>query len=524
MAFKTIPPMQNILHNPSVAVMYELALQHEQGTSITSSGALAAYSGEKTGRSPADKRITDEETTRDDIWWGPVNTKLSEHSFMINRERAIDYLNTRPHIFVIDGYAGWDPAHRIKVRVICGRAYHALFMKNMMIRPTAAELESFGTPDLYVINAGQFPANSFTEGMSSRTTVDVNFKRHEVVILGTEFAGESKKGVFTVMHYLMPKAGILSLHSSANEGEAGDVTLFFGLSGTGKTTLSADPKRKLIGDDEHCWFSDGIFNIEGGCYAKCDNLSREKEPEIFDAIRFGSILENVVFDESTRVVKYEDLSITENTRCAYPIEFIPNAKIPCIGGHPKNIIFLICDCFGVFPPVARLTTAQAMYHFISGYTSKMPGTEQGVKEPGVTFSACFGQAFLALHPGVYAKMFADKLKQHKADVYLVNTGWTGGKYLIGKRMPIKVSRTILDAIHSGELANAEYEMQPVFNHRIPKRVTGVPDEMLNPIKTWKSAEDFNATLTNLVKRFNANFKLYQDMLAPDIVFAGPEIS
>jgi len=504
-------------------MLYELALQYEQGTSITSSGALAAYSGEKTGRSPADKRITDEETTRDDIWWGPVNTKLSEHSFMINRERAIDYLNTRPRIFVIDGFAGWDPEHRIKVRIICARAYHALFMRNMLIRPTAAELETYGDPDFVIVNAGQFPANRYTEGMTSRTTIDLNFKRREFIILGTEYAGEMKKGVFTIMHYLMPKAGILSLHSSANEGEAGDVTLFFGLSGTGKTTLSADQNRKLIGDDEHCWSPNGVFNIEGGCYAKCDNLSKEKEPEIFEAIRFGAILENVVFEESTRAVKYEDLSITENTRCSYPIEYIPNAKIPCLGGHPKNIIFLTCDGFGVFPPVAKLTTAQAMYHFISGYTSKMPGTEQGIKEPTTTFSACFGQPFLVLHPYTYAKMLADRLEHHKADVYLVNTGWTGGKFRIGKRMPLKVSRAILDAIHSGELSNAEYDTQPIFNLRIPKKVTGVADDILNPIKTWKSAEEFNSTLQNLATRFNENFKLYHDMCTPEVIAAGPQL-
>lgn len=515
---------KNVVRNPSVAVLYELGLQYELGTSVTSTGALAAYSGAKTGRSPADKRITDEDTTSNDIWWGPVNTKLPEHSFMVNRERAIDYLNTRDRIFVVDGFAGWDLAHRIKVRVICCRAYHALFMRNMLIRPTDAELQEFGTPDFVIFNAGQFPANRYTEGMTSRTSIDLNFKRHEFVILGTEYAGEMKKGVFTIMHYLMPKSGVLSLHSSANEGiQNGDVTLFFGLSGTGKTTLSADSKRRLIGDDEHCWTNNGIFNIEGGCYAKCDNLSKEKEPEIFEAIRFGAILENVVFDPDTRVVKYEDLSITENTRCSYPIEYIPNAKIPCLGGHPKNIIFLTCDGFGVLPPVAKLTTAQAMYHFISGYTSKMPGTEQGVKDPTCTFSACFGQPFLVLHPVTYAKMLAEKLEKHGATVYLVNTGWTGGKYRIGKRMPIKVSRAIIDAIHSGELAKAEYDTQPIFNLQIPKAVTGVQADILNPVKTWASADEFNATLKNLAVRFNDNFKNYRDMATPEVVAAGPQL-
>jgi len=507
----------------SIAVLYELGLQYEVGTSIVLSGALAAYSGEKTGRSPADKRITDEDSTRNDIWWGPVNTKLPEQSFMINRERAIDYLNTRDRIFIVDGFAGWDPAYRIKVRIVCARAYHALFMRNMLIRPTDAELAEFGQPDFVIINAGQFPANRYTEGMTSRTSIDLNFKRREFIILGSEYAGEMKKGVFTVMHYLMPKAGVLSLHSSANEGEQGDVTLFFGLSGTGKTTLSADPKRKLIGDDEHCWSDNGVFNVEGGCYAKCDNLSREKEPEIFDAVRFGAILENVVYDPLTRVVKYEDLSITENTRCSYPIEYIPNAKIPCIGGHPKNIVFLTCDGFGVLPPVSKLTIAQAMYHFISGYTSKMPGTEQGIKEPITTFSACFGQPFLALHPVKYATMLAEKLEKHKADVWLINTGWTGGKYRTGKRMPLKVSRAIIDAIHSGELAKAEYDVQPIFNLKVPKKISGVPADVLNPIKTWESQDDFNATLKNLGTRFNDNFKLYKDDASAEIIAAGPQL-
>lgn len=512
---------KNVIRNPSVPLLYELALQYEQGTTITSTGALAAYSGEKTGRSPKDKRIAAEETSQQDIWWGPVNIKLNETSFVINRERAVDYLNTRPRIFVIDGFAGWDPKYRIKIRVICARAYHALFMRNMLIRPTAQELENFGQPDFVIYNAGQFPANRYTEGMTSRTSVDLNFKTREFVILGSEYAGEMKKGVFTIMHYLMPKSGVLSLHSSANEGEKGDVTVFFGLSGTGKTTLSADPKRALIGDDEHCWSDSGVFNIEGGCYAKCADLSAEKEPEIFNAIRFGSILENVVFDPENRVVAYENTSITENTRCSYPIEYIPNAKIPCVGGHPKNIVFLTCDGFGVLPPVSKLTTQQAMYHFISGYTSKMPGTEVGVKEPTATFSACFGQPFLALHPVTYANMLAEKLQQHKADVYLVNTGWSGGKYGIGSRMSIKYSRAIIDAIHNGELANCEYETLPVFGLHYPKSCTGVPSHVLNPVKTWASAEEFDATLKQLGHRFIENFKLYQDQTTKEVISAGP---
>jgi len=512
-----------IVRNPSPAVLYELALQYEQGTSITSSGALAAYSGARTGRSPRDKRITDEETSREDIWWGPVNIKLPEHSFMINRERAIDYLNTRQRVYVIDGYAGWDPKYRIKIRVICARAYHALFMHNMLIRPTPEELDSFGTPDFVIYNAGQFPANRYTEGMASQTSVDINFKRRESVILGTEYAGEMKKGVFTIMHYLMPKAGVLSLHSSANVGPNNDVTLFFGLSGTGKTTLSADPRRSLIGDDEHCWSDTGVFNIEGGCYAKCEHLSAEKEPEIFNAIRFGSILENVVFDPLTRVVNYDDVSITENTRCSYPIEFIPNAHIPCVAGHPSNIVFLTCDGFGVLPPVSKLTTQQAMYHFISGYTAKMPGTEQGVQEPTATFSACFGQPFIVFHPVKYAKMLAQKLEQHKATVWLVNTGWTGGKFRVGKRISLKYSRAIIDAIHSGELAKAEYEVLPIFNLAVPKSCPNVPSEILDPAKAWKDQNEYNETVKKVAGLFVENFKLYESQADADVISGGPKL-
>ena len=408
-----------IKRNASPAVLYEDALKYESAA-ISSSGALINSSGEKTGRSPKDKRLVD---NIDGVWWGgnSPNIPLSENTFMINRERAIDYLNTKDRLYVFDGFAGWDLEHRLKIRIVCSRAYHALFMNNMLIRPTKEELENFGHPDFTVFNAGQFPANRYTTGMTSTTSVSIDFKRGEMVILGTQYAGEMKKGVFTVMHYLMPKAGVLSLHSSANEGKEGDVSLFFGLSGTGKTTLSADPHRALIGDDEHVWTSKGVFNIEGGCYAKCVGLSGEKEPEIFNAIRFGSVLENVVYEPKTRQVDYESTDLTENTRCAYPIEFIPGAKIPCIGGHPKNIILLTCDAFGVLPPVSKLTPEQAMYHFISGYTAKIAGTEQGITEPTATFSACFGQPFLVWHPTKYATMLAEQMKQHKANAWLINT-------------------------------------------------------------------------------------------------------
>ncbi|PWN54187.1 putative phosphoenolpyruvate carboxykinase [Violaceomyces palustris] len=513
----------HLKRNAPVAQLYEDAVQKE-GAVISSTGALINFSGKKTGRSPKDKRIVFEETSKDDVWWGPVNIKMDEHTFEINRERAIDYLNTRDDIYVFDGFAGWDPKYRIKVRVICARAYHALFMHNMLIRPTLEELENFGEPDFIIYNAGQFPANRFTAGMTSTTSVEINFKRREMVILGTEYAGEMKKGVFSVMHYLQPvKFGQLSLHSSANEGPNGDVTLFFGLSGTGKTTLSADPTRHLIGDDEHVWSDTGVFNIEGGCYAKCLGLTQAQEPEIYNAIRFGSILENVAYDKVTREADYSDSSVTENTRCAYPIEAIPNAKIPCIADKPpSNIIFLTCDAYGVLPPVSKLTTEQAQYHFIAGYTSKTPGTETGVTEPSPTFSTCYGQPFIVLHPRRYAQMLAQRMEKHKVDVYLVNTGWTGGKFGVGKRCPLKYTRKIVDAIHDGTLSKAEYEHFDVFNLSVPKHIDGVPDELLNPSNAWADKAAFKQEVNKLAGMFNANFEKFAADVSAEVAAAGPK--
>ena len=398
----------DIHRNASPAFLYEAALRFEKGSTISSTGALIAYSGKKTGRSPTDKRIVDDAEVRDDIWWGNVNIKLEEHSFLINRERAVDYLNTRERLYVVDGYAGWDPKYQLKIRIVCARAYHALFMHNMLIRPTAEQLASFGEPDYVIYNAGGFPANKHTAGMTSPTSIDLSFAKREFVILGTEYAGEMKKGVFTIMNYLMPKQGVLSMHCSATQARDGsDTSILFGLSGTGKTTLSADPKRLLIGDDEHCWSDNGVFNIEGGCYAKVIDLSKEQEPDIWNSLQFGAVLENVVYEPFSRVVDYKDVSITQNTRGSYILDSIPNAKLPALGGHPKNVIFLTADAFGVLPPVSKLTSAQAMYHFISGYTAKVAGTEVGVKDPEATFSACFGGPFLAWHPAKYAELLAE---------------------------------------------------------------------------------------------------------------------
>lgn len=515
-----------IQHNPSVASMYEDALVHESGSAISSTGALVASSGQKTGRSPKDKRVVDEPSSTENIWWGPVNKKLSENSWLINRERAIDYLNTRKRIYVIDAFAGWDPKYRIKVRVVCARAYHALFMRNMLIRPSAEELKNFGKPDFTIYNAGAFPANRYTSGMTSSTSVDINFKDMEMLILGTEYAGEMKKGIFTVMFYLMPvKHDVLTLHSSANEGKNGDVSVFFGLSGTGKTTLSADPNRLLIGDDEHCWSDNGVFNIEGGCYAKCVGLSAEKEPDIFNSIKFGSVLENVVFDSESRLVDYDDTTLTENTRCSYPIEYIPNAKVPCLtDNHPTNIILLTCDARGVIPPISKLTNEQVMYHFISGYTSKMAGTEEGVTEPQATFSACFGQPFLALHPMKYAQMLSDKISKHKANAWLLNTGWTGASATKGgKRCPLKYTRAILDAIHDGTLNKVPYETFEVFNLQVPKEVPGVPSEILNPANAWTGGRDeFVSEVKKLGSLFNENFETYKSGCTDQVIAAGPQ--
>mmetsp|Transcript_11436 Transcript_11436/g.20176 ORF Transcript_11436/g.20176 Transcript_11436/m.20176 type:complete len:559 (+) Transcript_11436:95-1771(+) len=499
--------------NLGVGQLYEMALKFEPDSAITSTGALAAVSYEKTGRSPKDKRVVKETESEADVWWGQgsPNHPMDERAFILNRSRAVDYLNFLPSVFVFDGYANWDPEARTKIRVICARPYHALFMHNMLIRPTDEELLVFGEPEFVIYNAGPFPANRYTSFMTSSTSVDLSLAHREMVILGTQYAGEMKKGVFTIMHYLMPKRGILSLHSGCNVGADDDVTLFFGLSGTGKTTLSTDSKRPLIGDDEHCWGDHGVFNIEGGCYAKTINLQAAKEPEIWNAIKFGTVLENVKFDRRTRVVDYDSLHITENTRACYPINYIHNARIPCIGPQPKNIILLCCDAFGVLPPVSKLTHEQAMYHFISGYTAKIAGTEEGIKEPEATFSACFGAAFLMWHPMKYAGMLAEKMSKHGTTAWLINTGWTGGGYGVGQRMSLSHTRSIVDAIHSGELTRCkEFVKTPIFHLEVPKECTGVPAEVLQPESRWKDRALFYEQLHHLARMYMENFNIFLD--------------
>lgn len=516
--------VERILRNLAPAKLYEEAIMHEKGSAISNVGAIVTSSGEKTGRSPKDKHIVDHPNSSGDIWWGDVNVKFDEKSFLANRERAIDYLNTRDHLFVVDGFAGWNKRYRLKVRVICSRAYHALFMNNMLVRPTLEELENFGQPDFVIFNGGEFPANTYVTKTRSKTSVDLSFEHKEIIILGTEYAGEMKKGIFTVMNYLMPKKDVLSMHCSANEGNKNDVSLFFGLSGTGKTTLSADPERQLIGDDEHCWTDEGVFNIEGGCYAKCIGLTPEKEPQIYNAIRFGTVLENVVYSENMRVIDYEDTSITENTRASYPIERIPNAKIPCVGPHPKNIIFLTYDAFGVIPPVSKLTPEQAMYHFISGYTAKVAGTEVGITEPQATFSACFGAAFMVWHPSKYANLLAEKMKKHGSKAWLVSTGLTGGPYGVGQRFDLKYTRSIIDAIHNGSLDKVEMVEDPLFGFKVPTSCPNVPETILNPRETWAHKDEFDQTARKLATLFRDNFKKYEAGSSKEIINAGPQLN
>ncbi|XP_070048252.1 phosphoenolpyruvate carboxykinase (ATP) 1-like [Nicotiana tabacum] len=486
----------HILYNLSPAELYEQAIQNEKGSFITSSGAMATLSGAKTGRSPRDKRVVKDETTANELWWGKgsPNIEMDEQTFLINRERAVDYLCSLEKVFVNDQFLNWDPNNRIKVRIVSARAYHSLFMHNMCIRPTPEELENFGTPDFTIYNAGKFPCNRYTHYMTSSTSIDINLARREMVILGTQYAGEMKKGLFSLMHYLMPKRQILSLHSGCNMGKEGDVALFFGLSGTGKTTLSTDHNRYLIGDDEHCWSDHGVSNIEGGCYAKCIDLSREKEPDIWNAIKFGTVLENVVFEEHTREVDYADKSVTENTRAAYPIEYIPNAKIPCVGPHPKNVA----------------------------------GTEDGIKEPTATFSACFGAAFIMLHPTKYAAMLAEKMQKHGATGWLVNTGWSGGSYGSGSRIKLAYTRKIIDAIHSGELLKANYTKTEVFGLEIPSELEGVPSQILDPVNTWPDKNAYKETLMKLGGLFRKNFEVFANYkigadnnLTEQILAAGP---
>jgi len=499
--------------------LYEEAIKRNEGY-ISYQGPLVVTTGEFTGRSPKDKFIVKEPSSEQHIDWGSVNQPFSIKHFDRLLTDMLEYFEGRD-AFVQDLYAGADPKYRLSVRVITEGAWWNLFARNMFIRPLAEELDSF-EPGFTVIQAPGFSASSETHGTSSKTFIVVNFAKKMVLIGGTEYAGEIKKSIFSVMNYLLPLQGVLPMHCSANEGPAGDTALFFGLSGTGKTTLSSDSTRSLIGDDEHGWSDDGVFNFEGGCYAKVIRLSPTGEPEIFQTTRrFGTILENVVVDPDSRRLDLDDDSLTENTRSSYPISQIPNASTSGMSGHPQNVIFLTADAFGVMPPISRLTREQAMYHFLSGYTAKVAGTERGLKEPQATFSTCFGAPFLPMHPSVYADLLGHKIDQHGVNVWLVNTGWTGGPYGEGSRMSLAHTRAMIHAILEGKLDDLATQQEPYFGLSIPVHVPDVPDKVLDPRQTWSNKEEYDTKAKHLASLFRENFKQYEDVVSQEVVKSGP---
>ena len=507
----------NICHDLPVSQLVERALDKKEGI-LASTGALRATTGKYTGRSPQDKYIVEEGSVKDKINWGSVNQPISKEVFENLYKKVLGYLQSKDEVFVSKNFAGADKGYRLPIRVVNEYAWHNLFARQLFIRPSKEELASH-VAEFTVISAPGFKANPMVDGTKSETFIIISFEKRTVLIGGTEYAGEIKKSIFSIMNYLLPERNVLSMHCSANVGDEGDVALFFGLSGTGKTTLSADPSRHLIGDDEHGWSHTGVFNIEGGCYAKCINLSEEKEPQIYNAIRFGSVLENVVLDES-RMPDYDDTSLTENTRAAYPLELIPNSMIPSVAGHPNTIIFLTADAFGVLPPISKLTKEQAMYHFLSGYTSKLAGTERGITSPEATFSTCFGAPFLPLPAYRYAEMLGEKINQHNAQVFLVNTGWSGGEYGVGKRMNLAYTRAMVQAALLGELNSVETFVDPIFGLNIPARCPGVPDEVLQPKETWSDKEAYDVKAKDLASKFQENFKKFAKV-SDEILNAGP---
>lgn len=488
---------KEVYWNLTVPELIEHAIRNEEGV-LAANGALVAYTGKYTGRTPKDKCTVRDAETEDKVWWDN-NVSITTETFHMLVEKAKNALPNK-RLYVVDTYGGADPAHRISTRFIVENAYHALFIRTLLIRPNEQELASFA-PEWTVVDLSRE-----TWVRDDRDAViALSFTDKTVVIMGTSYAGEMKKSVFTIMNYLLPLRGVMSMHCSANIGEQGDTALFFGLSGTGKTTLSADPHRRLIGDDEHGWTDTGVFNVEGGCYAKCIKLSQEGEPEIWNAIKYGSVLENVVLNDK-RQPDYDDVSLTENTRCAYPVDYIENAVIPSVGGHPKNICFLTCDAYGVLPPISKLTKEQAMYHFLNGYTAKVAGTEAGITEPTTTFSTCFGAPFLPLHPSVYAKLLGEKIDRHGSSVWLINTGWTGGPYGVGSRMKLAYTRAMIRAAFAGELT--EWETDPVFGLQIPTSCPGVPTELLNPRKTWSDSAAYDQKAAQLKEMFDNNYQKF----------------
>jgi len=510
-----------VLYNLTPAELVEHGLKNGEGI-LTSTGAFRVETGKYTGRSPKDKFIVKETETEKDVYWGAVNQPLSPEVFNRLYEKALAYLSQKDKLYVFDGFAGADPEYRLAVRFINEYAWQNLFVHQLFIRPDKEQLKQH-TPQFTVISVPGLQADPATDGTRSEAFIVISFEKRVVLIGGTHYAGEMKKSIFSVLNYLLPKQGVLSMHCSANVGKNGDVALFFGLSGTGKTTLSADPERALIGDDEHGWSDQGVFNFEGGCYAKCIRLSAENEPEIWNAIKFGTVLENVAVNEKSRVPDYDDDSLTENTRAAYPIDYIPGALNPSVGGHPQTIVFLTADATGVLPPIAKLTKEQAMYYFLSGYTSKLAGTERGVVEPEATFSTCFGAPFLPLAPTVYAELLGEKINRHNAKVFLVNTGWTGGGYGTGQRMKLKYTRQMVSAALNGQLDHAEYEIEPFFGLAIPKAVEGVPSEILNPKNTWTDPAAYDQAAKELARRFVENFEKFADV-SEEIKQAGPKVN
>jgi phosphoenolpyruvate carboxykinase (ATP) len=510
---------QNVYTNLSVSQLVEKVLSRHEGE-LTATGAIRATTGKYTGRSPKDKFIVEEPSTKNKIAWGSVNQPISEDAFDRLYKKVLHYLSEKNELFVFKGFAGADEKYRLPIQVVNEYAWHNLFTHQLFIRPTEQDLASHDS-QFTVIAAPNFKANPAVDGTKSETFIIISFERKIVLIGGTEYAGEIKKSIFSIMNYLLPETDILPMHCSANVGVEGDVSLFFGLSGTGKTTLSADPNRRLIGDDEHGWSNSGVFNIEGGCYAKCINLTREKEPQIYDAIRFGSVLENVILDDQTRKPDYDDTSLTENTRAAYPIQAIDNIIEPSIAGHPNTIIFLTADAFGVLPPISKLTKEQAMYHFLSGYTSKLAGTERGVTSPEATFSTCFGSPFLPLPATVYAEMLGKKIDEHHVQVFLVNTGWTGGEYGVGNRMKLSYTRAMVQAALEGELSNTETVKDETFGLEIPINVPGVPDVVLRPEQTWTDKDAYTKKATELANKFKENFKKFSDVPGDIEQLGGP---
>ncbi len=503
-----------VYRNLKPSQLTEHALRRGEGT-LSNTGALVVKTGKYTGRSANDKFIVDTPAVHDEIAWGSVNRPITKARFDAIYNKAVAYLQNR-EVYIFDGYAGGDTRYRQSFRIINELASQNLFIHQLLIRPTAEQLEDFA-PDYTIIAAPGFKCVPEIDGTRSEAAILVNYEEKIVLICGTQYAGEIKKSVFSVMNYVMPKMGVFPMHCSANIGKDGVSAVFFGLSGTGKTTLSADPERQLIGDDEHGWTDDSVFNFEGGCYAKCINLSAEKEPDIFNAIKFGSLVENVVMDPETREFDFDDASLAENSRVGYPIHYINNAKLDGVGGTPKTVIFLTADAFGVLPPISKLDKNQAMYYFVSGFTSKLAGTEIGVTSPVPTFSTCFGEPFLPLDPSAYAAMLAEKVEKTGANVYLVNTGWNG----TGKRISLKYTRAMVSAALKGELEKGEFETDPYFGVSVPKAVEGVPSELLMPEKTWENKDEYHAKAKDLVARFVENFKKYDKMPA-EVVAAGPK--